>query len=672
MRVMDYDIKYCFSDRDPLLEPFKFLIQKRYRDFVLREVGFTEGRKRLADVFNSYLYYGLHRLPEGWVVREWAPHATAVFLIGDFSSWEKRTEYKFRRKAYGNWELHLPAETLKHGVKYRLAMEWEEGSAERLPSHARRVVQDEMTQAFDAQVWDPEPYVWKNSYEKRLNNPLIYEVHIGMSTEQCRVSSFEEFRVQVLPRIADLGYNAIQLMGIQEHPYYGSFGYQVSNFFAVSSRFGTPEDLKRLVDDAHGRGIAVIMDLVHSHAVKNETEGLSRFDGSYDLYFYEGERGEHQLWNSRCFDYGKNEVLNFLLSNCKFWLEEFHMDGYRFDGVTSMLYWDHGLGRDFTEYKFYYDGNQDENAITYLALANRLIHQVNKYAITIAEDVSGMPGLGAPIKEGGIGFDFRMNMGVPDYWIKLIKEKRDEEWHVGDLFYELTNKRADERTISYAESHDQALVGDQTLIFRLMDKEMYTSMNVFERNMVVDRGMALHKVIRLLTLTTAGDGYLNFMGNEWGHPEWIDFPREGNGWSYQYARRQWPLVDDENLRYRFLYRFDKDMLKLVKREKIFRHPPLPFVRDIENQVLVFCRGDLLLAFNLSPVNSYFDYRFEVKAGKYTELLNTDDKRYDGFGRVKPEEHFTIFREGRNLLSLYLPARSGVVLKKEKEIIIHNP
>ena len=311
------------------------------------------------------------------------------------------------------------------------------------------------------------------------------------------------------------------------------------------------------------------MDLVHSHAVKNEVEGLSRFDGTCDQYFYQGERGNHNLWNSRCFDYGKNEVLNFLLSNCKYWLEEFHFDGFRFDGITSMLYWDHGLGRDFTEYKYYYDGNQDEDAIIYLTLANRLIHQVNKNAVTIAEDMSGMPGLAVPIDEGGIGFDFRLSMGIPDYWIKLVKEKRDEEWHVGDLFYELTNKRQDEHTISYAESHDQAMVGDKTLIFRMVDKDMYTSMNVFERNMTVDRGMALHKMIRLLTIMTAGDGYLNFLGNEWGHPEWIDFPREGNGWSYDHARRLWHLADDTNLRYRYLNAFDRDMIRLVKKEGIF-------------------------------------------------------------------------------------------------------
>ena len=537
--------------------------------------------------------------------REWAPNATAIYLLGEFNEWRKHPDYALTKVGDGNWEIKLPQEALEHQMLYRLLVEWNGGSGERLPSHVRRVIQDEYTKIYSAQVWEPlNPYQMRHERPKRSEYPLIYEAHIGMSTEHRRVSTFTEFRLFVLPRIVDLGYNTIQLMAVQEHPYYGSFGYQVANFFAVSSRFGTPDDLKALIDTAHSMGIRVIMDIVHSHAVNNEVEGLSRFDGSYDQYFYPGNRGFHSLWGSRCFDYGKHEVLNFLLSNCKYWLEEFHFDGYRFDGITSMLYWDHGLNKDFTEYNLYYDGNQDENAITYLALANRVIHQVDPEAITIAEDMSGMPGVASPIEDGGMGFDYRMNMGTPDYWIKLLKEKRDEEWHVGDLFYELTNKREEEHTISYAESHDQALVGDKTIFFRLVDKAIYTSMGVFDKNILIERGMALHKMIRLVTIGTAADGYLNFMGNEWGHPEWIDFPREGNGWSYDHARRLWSLVDDENLRFRFLNAFDKSMIQTVNETRVFHWRPEPLVRDNERQVLIFTRGDYLFVFNFNPEKSF--------------------------------------------------------------------
>ena len=653
-------------EEDKLLKPFAGIIEKRHQQVLAMEREFTYRTTRLSDSCNSYLYYGLHRTNEGWVFREWAPNATAIYLLGEFNDWRKHPDYALTKVGDGNWEIKLPLGALAHEMLYRLLVEWNGGSGERLPSHVRRVIQDEYTKIYSAQVWDPlNPYQMRHERPKRTDYPLIYEAHIGMSTEHRRVSTFTEFRLFVLPRIVDLGYNTIQLMAVQEHPYYGSFGYQVANFFAVSSRFGTPDELKALIDAAHSMGIRVIMDIVHSHAVNNEEEGLSRFDGSYDQYFYPGERGYHPLWGSRCFDYGKHEVLNFLLSNCKYWLEEFRFDGYRFDGITSMLYWDHGINKDFTEYSLYYDGNQDESAITYLALANRVIHQVDPEPITIAEDMSGMPGVASPLEYGGMGFDYRMNMGTPDYWIKLLKEKRDEEWHVGDLFYELTNKREEEHTISYAESHDQALVGDKTIFFRLVDKAIYTSMSVFDKSVIIDRGMSLHKMIRLVTIGTAADGYLNFMGNEWGHPEWIDFPREGNGWSYDHARRLWSLVDDENLRFRFLNVFDKSMIQMVNDTRVFHWRPEPLVRDNERQVLIFTRGDYLFVFNFNPEKSFPDYVFDAPSGKYTMILNTDNRNFDGLGRIDEKiEHFTRYvSPGRGQLSLYIPARTGFVLKR---------
>ena len=655
---------------DPWLEPFADAINGRHQHAIDKESELTnKGKLTLSDFASGYLYFGLHRTDDGWVFREWAPNATQIFMVGTFNDWKEEKKYSLKRKANGNWEIKLPADAVKHGDLYKLMVHWDGGCGERIPAWATRVVQDEQTKIFSAQVWAPEkPYKMKKRVFKPSTDPLlIYECHIGMSQQEEKVGSYKEFQEKILPRIAKEGYNCIQIMAIQEHPYYGSFGYQVSNFYAVSSRFGTPDDLKRLIDEAHGYGIGVIMDLVHSHAVKNEAEGLSCFAGDYNQYFYPGERGEHRLWNSRCFDYGKNEVIGFLLSNCKYWLEEFHFDGFRFDGITSMLYWDHGLGRDFTEYKFYYDGNQDEDAITYLTLANKLIHEVNPEVITIAEDMSGMPGLAMPVGEGGLGFDFRMSMGVPDYWIKLIEDKKDEEWHVGDMFYELTNKRPEEHTISYAESHDQAMVGDKTIFFRLVDKDIYTSMSVFDHSLRVDRGMALHKMIRLMTIATAGDGYLNFMGNEFGHPEWIDFPREGNNWSYEHARRLWSLVDDKDLRFRFLNEFDKAMISLAKKDGFFKPIPLPVVRDNERQILVFRRGAYLFVFNFNPQSSFSDYRFEVEAGKYLPVLDTDNQLFSGFNRIDDGlEHFTLYREGRNWLSLYIPSRTAVVLQLQEE------
>ena len=644
---------------DPWLEPFKPAIDARH-ERILADKRKLAGEGSLSAAVNNHLYYPLHKEGSEWVLREWAPNASRIYLIGEFNNWKRTDSYALKPVGQGNWEIRLPEICLHHGDLYKFWIEWTGGGAERLPAYATRVVQDPETKVFCAQVWDPEPYEWKHRNPGKRPHPLIYECHIGMSSEQEKVSSFEEFRTAVLPRVKALGYNVLQIMALQEHPYYGSFGYQVSNFFALSSRFGTPEDFKRLVDDAHARGIAVIMDIVHSHSVINEAEGLSRFDGRDDLYFYKGHQGYHPAWGSRCFDYGKDEVKYFLLSNCKYWMEEYHLDGFRFDGVTSMIYWDHGLGKDFGNYSLYFDNGVDENAVSYLALANMLIHELNPNAITIAEDVSGMAGLAAPFKAYGVGFDFRMAMGIADHWIKWIKELRDEDWSMGGIWWELTNKRADEKTISYAECHDQALVGDKTIIFRLMDKEMYYSMCKSSQNGIVDRGIALHKLIRLVTLATCGGGYLNFMGNEFGHPEWIDFPREGNGWSYKYARRQWSLADNPELRYGGLQAFDAAMVRYVKAERILNFSPEQLYVDEKAKVLIFKRGNSIFAFNFSPNASYADFRFHAPDGVYVMAFNSDEERFGGFSRLQQDEkHFTV----DGVLSLYLPSRVAIVLKK---------
>lgn len=672
--------------RDKYLEPFEEAIQGRH-DHALWKINelTRNGEVSLSDFANGYQYFGLHQLKDGWVFREWAPHATDIFLVGDFNNWTESESYKCNRIAgTGNWELYLPLDAISHGNLYKMHVKWEGGSGERIPAWATRVVQDDITKIFSAQVWAPkEEYQWKDnrfcleeSKKKRTFTPkkdplLIYECHIGMAQDAEKVGTYTEFKDNILPRIASAGYNAIQIMAIQEHPYYGSFGYHVSSFFAPSSRCGTPEELKELIDTAHQMGISVIMDIVHSHAVKNEVEGLGNIAGDPNQYFYSGERREHPAWDSLCFDYGKNEVIHFLLSNCKYWLTEYHFDGFRFDGVTSMLYYSHGLGETFTGYQDYFNGHQDDNAICYLTLANELIHQVYPKAITIAEEVSGMPGLAAKFKDGGYGFDYRLAMNIPDYWIRTIKEKKDEDWKPSSIFWEVKNRRADEKTISYCESHDQALVGDKTIIFRLIDADMYWHFKRGDETNLVHRGIALHKMIRLVTLGSINGGYLNFMGNEFGHPEWIDFPREGNGWSHKYARRQWNLVDNEDLDYHFLSDFDRAMIKVVKSEKRFNLTPVEEVwHNDGDQVLAFKRGKLLFVFNFSPTQSFADYGLLVEAGEYGVVLNTDAKDFGGNGLADDNvKHFTNYdplyeKVGKGWLKLYIPARSAIVLRNK--------
>lgn len=665
---------------DPYLQPYESALQGRY-DYAINKEQEITGGKSLSDWATGYLYFGLHHTNNGWVLREWAPNATAIYIKGDMNNWSKDENYRLQPIGNGVWEANLPENAMQHGQLYKLLVEWNGGYGERIPSYARRVVQDDNTKIFSAQVWAPAEYKWKHKTikgGKQKEEPLfIYECHIGMAGDAEKVSTYDEFRQNVLPRIANLGYNCIQIMAIQEHPYYGSFGYHVSNFFAASSRFGTPEELKALIDDAHSRGIAVIMDIVHSHAVKNELEGLGNFDGTPYQYFHDGARREHPAWDSLCFNYGKPEVLHFLLSNCKFWIDEYGFDGFRFDGVTSMMYLSHGLGEDFNGYGSYFNGNEDGDAIMYLTLANKLIHQVKKNAITIAEDMSGMPGLACPQKDGGVGFDYRLAMGIPDFWIKYIKEVKDEDWKAGHILYEMTNRRQDEKTISYAESHDQALVGDKTIIFRLIDADMYWHFEHGHSTYMVDRGIALHKMIRLITASTVNGGYLTFMGNEFGHPEWIDFPREGNGWSYKYARRQWSLVDNQNYFFADLNRFDAAMVELLRNNlhmvKDENGTHLPWVYTLwdneGDQVVAYRRDKLVFVFNWNGQKSFSDYGILTAEGKYRVVLNTDAKEFAGFGLSDDSiEHFTqpdplYKKDHKGWLKLYLPARSAVVLEQ---------
>ncbi len=630
------------------------------------------GGKSLADFATGHLYFGLHLYDGKWHLREWAPNATSIFLIGSFNEWTEDEHYRLNPIGLGNWELILKEEELNNFDLYALSVHWDGGSGKRIPAWAQRVVQDPHTHIFNAQIWHPtQKYKWKIKKFVPVNEaPLIYEAHIGMSGEEERVHTFNEFRTEILPRVIKSGYNTIQFMAIPEHPYYGSFGYHVSSFFAASSRFGTPEELKQLIDEAHENNIAIIMDLIHSHAVKNEVEGLGKYDGTKYQFFHDGARGEHPAWDSYCFNYGKNEVLHFLLSNIKYWLEEYNFDGFRFDGVTSMLYFDHGLGKAFGGYGDYFSPNLDYEAVVYFKLANKLIHQVKEKALSIAEDMSGLPGLAAPLSKGGLGFDMRLSMGVPDYWIKMIKEKSDELWEVGDIFYQMTAHRMDEKVVCYAESHDQALVGDKTIIFRLIDKEMYYSMRKDQPNLAVERGIALHKMIRLITASCAGGAYLNFMGNEFGHPEWIDFPREGNDWSYQHARRIWSISDNYELRYHWLKDFDRDMIALIRKKNLLSIPEIWKIWENKaDQVLAFSRGDLLFVFNFNPFNSFTNYGIAYEPSKFKIVLSTDSSAYGGQNRVDDRMNYYTIPSGKSdsphYLRLYIPARTAIVFEKEK-------
>ena len=665
-------------ERDEWLRPVADAIACRHRRYLNKLEAIEHSAGSLVDYANGYRYFGWQwdETLDGWWFREWLPGAHDVYIFGDFNNWQ-RTEIRMHRDSAGVWSAFFPAamyrDRLTHGSLYKIHVHGDNGWMDRIPAYATRVVQDDTTKDYTAQFWAPaEPFDWRGDAfdASQGGSLLIYEAHVGMAQEREGVGTYREFTEKILPIIKKDGYNAVQLMAIAEHPYYGSFGYHVSSFFAPSSRFGTPEELKELIRRAHELGLAVIMDLVHAHYVKNLNEGINELDGTDHLYSRPGEAGNQPYWDSKLFDYGKGEVQHFLLSNVKYWLDEFHFDGFRFDGVTSMLYHHHGYVT-FDCRERYFDAGVNEDAIDYLTLANRLVHDFRPSAVTIAEDVSGMPGMCFPAADGGIGFDYRLGMAIPDYWIKLLKEVPDEEWNIWEMWSVMTNRLPEVKTVAYAESHDQALVGDKTIAFRLMDKEMYFHMDRASQNLIIDRGMALHKMIRLMTISTGGQAYLNFMGNEFGHPEWIDFPREGNGWSYAHARRMWSLAENGFLRYSYLGEFDRAMLKLVRRYSIlssgyaYNHK-----MDTENKTVVFSHRDVVFVFNWHPDRSLPDYPIPVpEAGRYRVLMSTDDREFGGYGRidhsVKAFSFPQVCPDGatRPHILIYNLSRSALVLKR---------
>ncbi len=656
---------------DPYLLPYEKDIELRTKLFKNKKNELVGKNGNLVDFASGYKYFGFHRLQDGWIYREWAPAADKMFLTGDFNNWDIYS-HQMTALENGVFEIHLKGkDALMSGQKVQAIIVNGDRVLRRIPTYATRVVQDTENYSWCAEIEETfQEFPWTDKDFIAEKTPFIYECHIGMAQEKGAVGSYSEFTENVLPRIKKLGYNTIQIMAVMEHPYYGSFGYQVSNFFAASSRYGTSHQLKKLINTAHSMGITVLLDVVHSHAVKNTEEGLNEFDGTEYQFFHQGGKGDHSAWGTKLFDYGKNQVIHFLLSNLRYWMEVFHFDGFRFDGVTSMLYHDHGLGSAFCNYDMYFSMNTDVEAVTYLQLANELIHSINKNAITIAEDMSGMPGMCLKIADGGIGFDYRLSMGVPDLWIKIIKERKDEDWDMWQLWGELTSRRPAEKNIGYCESHDQALVGDKTIMFRLCDADMYTSMTKFANNPVIDRGIALHKMIRLVTASLAGEGYLNFMGNEFGHPEWIDFPREGNGWSYHYCRRQWSLADDENLRFRELLDFDKAMIKLLKENNLLCVSAVNKWVHQDDKILIFAKGDYVFVFNFHPTKSFEGYFVPVeKDGTYQAVLSSDDGVFGGYDRIDTDYQYKTYTEENTLggFNCYLPNRSAAVYKKIKRV-----
>ncbi|PSC69001.1 starch branching enzyme isoform A [Micractinium conductrix] len=703
--IPDHDGTECLK-WDPTLWSHADHFKYRWHVFKSIRGAIDQNEGGLDKFTQGYRYYGLnrgeHEGKQGLWYREWAPGAKAIALIGEFNNWDPKTEHWAVKNDFGVFQLFLPdapdgTPAIKHRTKVKIRLETAYGEwVERIPAWIKWATQEWNEIQFNGVHYEPpevgrpgvleadKSYTFKYPRPPKPRALRIYECHVGMSSQEPKVNSYLEFKEEMLPRIRKLGYNAIQIMAIQEHAYYGSFGYHVTNFFGVSSRCGTPDELKAMIDEAHRLGMVVLMDIVHSHASKNTMDGINMFDGTDAGYFHGGGRGYHWMWDSRCFNYGNWETLRFLLSNARWWVDEYKFDGYRFDGVTSMMYHHHGLQTTFTgNYDEYFGMATDVEAVVYLMLVNQMLHDFFPTSITIGEDVSGMPTFCRPWTEGGVGFDYRLNMAIADKWIEVLSKTDDWGWNMGNIVHTMTNRRYAEPCVGYAESHDQALVGDKTIAFWLMDAAMYDFMGAPGHgpdSPVIDRGIALHKMIRLVTMALGGESYLNFMGNEFGHPEWIDFPRDdtydtstgafvpGNGGSLDKCRRRWDLADAEFLKYKYMNSFDRAMNHL---DKAFGFVAAPHSwvsrKDEGDKVLVVERGDLLFVFNFHPTNSYTDYRVGCyKGGGYKVVLSSDEEVFGGWKNVTKDSNVEFqaqqgdFDNRPNSLMVYAPSRTVVV------------
>ena len=665
------------------MKPFEINIKKRVLEYkkILNEI--IKNEKSLENFSKSYEFMGISLLPNGDIkYREYAPGAKGISIFGEFNNWNKE-QYWAQKDKFGYWEVIVPNENgapkIQHGQIVKINVVLEDGNwMERNPIWSHYLIQNKENMILENIFWNPEiKYKWKypEKHMKKPNSLRIYEVHIGLSSFDPKINTYKEFAEDILPRVKKMGYTAIQFMAIMEHADYASFGYHVNYLFAISSRFGTPEEFMYLIDKCHENGLYVIMDIIHSHASSNVNDGFNYWDGTDHLYFHGGDLGKHVQWDSKLYNYSSYETLRLLLSNCSYYINEYRIDGFRFDCVTSMLYTHHGIDYTFTgNYQEYFGEYFNEESAVYLMLANILIHKLNPEALTIAEDFSGMPGLCRPVNEGGYGFDYKMHMKICDKWKNFLMDIKDEEWNIGNILYTLTNRRYNENHISYAESHDQSFIGNYSLSSLLLSSERFWNMSKKSpETIVIDRGICLFKMIRLLTFALGGEGSLNFMGNEFACPDSLDFPKKENRFSYSHCRRRWDLCDNEELRYQFLYKWEVIMNKL---EEIFN-----FIRSKdqyistkheEDKVIVFEKGDLLFVFNFHPIKSFEGYQIGTKWGsKHKIILDSDEERFMGKGRLKygHENMFLSTKKQFNNrpynMKVYIPSRTCMVLIAEE-------
>jgi 1,4-alpha-glucan branching enzyme len=588
----------------------------------------------------------------------WAPNAQRVSVVGDFNGWDGRVNPMRRLLGSGVWELFLPG--VGEGAHYKFEI--------RTPGGALLLKADpfglfsQHGKQTSSMVYDLDRYQWSDGgwMEARPARPLhtsaisVYEVHLGSwrrkADEGNRALSYLELSETLIPYVTEMGYTHIELMPIAEHPFEGSWGYQVTNYFAPTSRFGTPDEFRHFVDKCHQAGIGVIMDWVPAHFPK-DPHGLAEFDGT-DLYEHADPRqGEHQDWGTLIFNFGRNEVRNFLIGNALFWLDKYHIDGLRVDAVASMLYLDYS--RKAGEWiPNAFGGRENLEAVYFLKRFNEVCYERFPGIMTIAEESTAWPGVSRPTHLGGLGFGFKWNMGwMHDFLHYMALDPVFRRFHHNNITFSLMYAFAEHFILVL--SHDEVVHGKRSLLNKMPGDEWQQFANL----RMFFAWMYGHPGKKLL-----------FMGGEFGQRREWNHDRE----------LDWDLL--ELPRHDGLRRLVQHLNYVYKNEPALwdcddTHEGFEWIdfHDSENSVVAFMRrsrggGAIVFAVNATPVVRH-GYRLGVpSAGFYREIINTDAETYGGgnVGNMGGFEAEDFPWQGRtHSLMISLPPLATVAFKREE-------
>ncbi|SIQ72539.1 1,4-alpha-glucan branching enzyme [Chryseobacterium sp. RU37D] len=619
---------------------------------------FKEGKH-----YKLYDKFGAHSAEKDGVVgvyfSVWAPNAKKVSVIGNFNNWNHKDHILFPRwDGSGIWEGFIAG--LTWGTLYKYAIETGRGEIlEKSDPYALSWEQNIQAASLVSTTW----YEWndkewlENRWKKNtLNAPIsVYEIHLGSwvreGSDPKRFLNYREVAKKLVPYVKEMGFTHVEFMPVMEYPYDPSWGYQITGFFAATSRFGSPQDLMFLIDELHRNDVGVILDWVPSH-FPGDANGLHRFDGTY-LYEHEDPRkGFHPDWKSYIFNYGRNEVKSFLISNAMFWLERYHVDGLRVDAVTSMLHLDYSRNEGEWEPNIY-GGNVNLEAKVFLQDFNKAVYKkFGDNIITIAEESSDFPMLTKPVHDDGIGFGMKWMMGWMHDTLDYFKEEHENrKFHHHKLTF--ASMYMHNENYMMPLSHDEVVHGKASLIYKMKGDEWQKFANL--------------RALYVYMFTHPGAKLL-FMGDEFGQTNEWNFTRSLDWHLLQYPVHKGlqSLVKDLN----HLYRSETAMY-----ENQFNHCGFEWVEadDIENSVYVYKRNGkkqddvLIVVLNLTP--RVLDYKIGVPAGSHWQIIfNSDDGKYAGSG-IRSD----IFKEQNEdymyhpkSISLNLPPLAGVILKKTKE------